>query len=343
VVTRQVGITPGFAAMVNGHITSINQSVAGLCRDLYESYQAGHQVTLELQKSQAQYKELADRQERLEETRLAEMEKSATTIKELRDIIRAKDEQIDGKRSLWIDYNPRSARRLQDPYVTPTGQRTPGIGIALNESSGGPANLQARFEQLQVRGENTNVAGPSSSRSIEQSHVPQSSMDGASNLSVVGGESMALVPFKTEQQVAGEFRDQFNALYALGEGWVNTYAHIVPSQQHDQALSHNSNLWTSMLRVTYQTFEQAQPHVIALLRDPFTRPLFILRLLVQYIDNELWKATIFLGSDPTLDHQLRGVIDRLATRGKLGSLYSSFHMLLTKLLQAYPPWNGISL
>lgn len=259
---------------------------------------------------QAQFTAIQGRQRALEQ-RLEEAEKkNAATIDFLRKQIRFKDEQINGKRSLWLEkQNHRNSgtyriSETQDPFATPIASKS--SRLPKNLPSGNPkAEMENEFWPYH----DVNAVNPGS-RAETGSPVE---------------DSKALVPFRTEDEIAQEFREEFDATYELIEGWVRNYAHIVNDDlSQDQSLSHDENLWPFMLSCTYTNFSDAHEHVILLLRNPATRSSLLMRVIIQYLYLKMWKATAFSDFNPKYREKLELMEMQLNIKGKSFCIFLSY-------------------
>jgi hypothetical protein len=84
----------------------------------------------------------------------------------------------------------------------------------------------------------------------------------------------------------------------------------------DQHLSHDEDLWPFMLSCTYTNFSDAHEHVIQLLRNPATRPSFMMRVMIQYLYISIWKATAFSAFTPKYKEKLELMEKQLKVKGK---------------------------
>jgi hypothetical protein len=296
---------------------------------------------------------LAHGRQRELERRLEELEKkNAATIDFLRKQIRFKDEQLNGKRSLWMKNQSHRNSGInqisdtQDPFATPTAQHIPRTRHRFplvdnseelqstpgpSKPSRFPTNLPTSSPEPEFTNEfwpyhNENAVNPASRAESGQSPI---------------GESKALIPFKTEDQIAREFRDEFDSIYGQIETWVQNYAHIVNGDMsHDQELSHDEDLWPFMLSCTYTNFADAHDHTILLLRNPATRSSFIARLIIQYLYTSIWKAAAFGAFNPQYGEKLGLIELQLKIKGNkitLALSYFQFHKLLTPFDQVLNP------
>ncbi len=286
----------------------------------------------ERDKLQAQFTAMQVRQKEVEQ-RLEEIEKkNAATIDFLRKQIRFKDEQLNGKRSLWVENQNHKTSVVdqvsdtQDPFATPTTRHIPRTRLGLSradKSEGvsltpGPSRLSHLPTNLPTGNteyEFTNQFWPyhdehevNHTSQVETGHGP-------------ADDSRALIPFKTEDQIAQEFREGFNSTYRLIEAWVQDYAHLVNDDMTaDQQLSHDEDLWPFMLSCTYTNFAEAHEHTILLLRNPATRSSFVIRLIIQYLYTSVWKATAFGPFTPEYRKKLELIEIQLKVKGKFTRL-----------------------
>jgi hypothetical protein len=254
---------------------------------------------------QAQFTAIQSRQRELER-RLEEIEKkSSATIDFLRKQIRFRDEQLNGKRSLWMkNQNHRSTgvsqiSGAQEAFVTPTARNIPVIGRGFSRTDNSdeikptivpsnPGRHPTKAPSGSHAPDGTNEFWPYRNENDEN---PTSRLESCQS---PVGESKALIPFKTEDQIAQEFREDFNSVYRLIDNWVGNYAHTVnDDMSNDQELSHDPDLWPFMLGCTYSNFADSHTHTILLLRNPAARSSFVKRIIIQYLYTSIWKATAF--------------------------------------------------
>lgn len=252
--------------------------------------------------------------QRQTDNRIAEIEsKHEATIRELQQKIQHQEEQLSAKRSLWIENHPSSSMRRsggpssRDIYGTPTphggasrnGPSPPSTGVR-------PTNLTAQFEKMAAA--HPSQPGSSSKVRTHGSVTPPEE------------ESQAVVPFKTLEQTAGEFRGIFNDIFDMVEKWAFTYTRQVPGLSYDQKLSHGQDYWAFLMKCAFlqkATVQEAHSHTILLLRDEQTRPWFVMRVFIQYLIEDILAATNWLKFKPEFDDELKRIDARLGERGKI--------------------------
>jgi hypothetical protein len=304
---------------------------------------------------QAEYQEAWATRRKLEDQKIQEVEKKhLATIEYLRRQLRFKDEQINGKRSLWLNNHKDSSSRrvvdMVDPFATPIANRTPRTGSVLpptekSREKKRPSEIYARFPMVSGPPPDTRMfsdglpheywpylstggnTDPSSLAESGQKSVVYSDDEESveTDYSVSSDEddedldSQELVPFKTEEEIALEFRAEWEATYGLVEKWVSTYTNNVNDIELDQKVSHDETLWPFMLGCTYKNTTDAHEHTILLLRNPATRAFFVMRVIVQYLHRAIWKATAFADANPKLGRKLLYLEKKLKSKGRFFS------------------------
>lgn len=244
-----------------------------------------------------------------------------STIRELREQLQHKEEQLSAKRSLWIDNHPSSSMRRakgtasQDVFGTPT----PSSGLRGRgpspPSSVRPTNLNSQFAMMAA-------SNFTSGATYAAGTPPDEAMQ-------------AIVPFKTLEQTAGEFREIFNEIFGKAEKWTSTYTSQVPTIVHDQRLSHDQEYWSFLMKCGFgqkSTIQEAHNHTIQLLRDPDSRHWFIMRVFIQYLVEEILTSKNWLGFKAEYSEELNRVEARLKERGKG---YILFNFVLLRLLSSF--------
>jgi Skp family chaperone for outer membrane proteins len=263
-------------------------------------------------------------------------------IDKLRSEILFKDEQLQGKRSIWVEKQKSSSSKYpelesRDPFTTPTsiGQAR-RLSVSANKSNPSK-NLTGKFKALQAvpdtlrAKEMRNSPAPSitprypSSLSTSYTFSNQEQWRGESTTSFIPADqnSQALVPFKTMDQLATEFSEMISKLYGLIEGWSHTYGDRVNPLEADQRVSRDEERWKLMLECVSadkQDIADAEHHLVFLLREPKTRAWLIFRVIIQYIEQDVWTGLAFLGFDDDCDGKLECVVTRLKEKGTYLSL-----------------------
>jgi hypothetical protein len=321
----------------------------------------------ERDRHELEYEEALVSRRKIEDQRAKEVEeKHRKIIDDLHRQLSFKEDQLNGKRAVWLDSHS-SARRLTaslDPFATPKTNRVSKtkIGTFLPPTNTTSAKLlkvpptnttgsqllkdmeskndaQAQFqlsdlsfsaglpheywpyyhpdqapENESMKAENgsdvnhTKSAGNFTDTSEELDDMTESDPQ----------DTQELVAYKTEDQIAAEFREEFEETYARIEKWVGKYANNVNPIEFDHYVSHDEDVWPFLASLTYDDAEQAHEHSILLLRNPATRPFFVMRYIVQLLHNFIWNASSFCFPEMT-DTKLRSLLlaneQRLMVRG----------------------------
>jgi hypothetical protein len=140
---------------------------------------------------QIQSKNLQDKEQGLKEARL-KMHKSRDRLRineeellrvnhDLLEKIQIQEEQLSAKRSLWLENHPSSSTRRtnsqssRDPYLTPSGNHPPGLGVSEKFGGSDPAQQgPARFQKALMASTSSNRSGGSKSGRPSGQIVPSS-------------------------------------------------------------------------------------------------------------------------------------------------------------------------
>jgi hypothetical protein len=260
--------------------------------------------------------------------------------------IAAQEEQLKGKRALWLDSHPGSSARrdamtaIRDPFNSPSASQDTGF------DSGYMGGTMGSVESPPVR-------------SLPKSSFSQSSFGAAHSMAPIGAPrgprrrgnlptgraqppnvlpnaswtnettriyntepaspsppSMALVLHTNEDDPAPRYQAEFSKIYALVEGWVKTYANI-PNLANDQKIARsNDTLWAYMMNCTYPGHRQdAHTHVMTLLNDANSRFWFIMRMAITYLNKDVMSIDAFYKFSPATDAQFDEVKKKLMERG----------------------------
>jgi hypothetical protein len=295
--------------------------------------------------------------QRQTERRFAEIEtKHEAAIRELNDQIKLKEEQLAGKRTLWLENHPSSALRRSggpastNPYETPTPNRGSRV-VSPPGSQLKPMNLMQQFTSMQLP--EVSPAGPSA-RSTEYistlpfgSAKPNPGLHSLSNINDSGAgsraecgsdpprivTSTAVVPFKSLAEIAEGFSKVFDTMFEKLEVYAFKYSNTLPELEYDQNLSHDEVYWASLMKCAFPkgtnyTNTDSHTYTIMLLRDAQTRAWFTMRIFVQYLFDEVFTPKNWLNFNDTFDEELNIIEARLAERGKSFSWFE-MHRYLT--------------
>jgi hypothetical protein len=282
-------------------------------------------------------------------------------IEDLHKQISVQDEQLKGKRALWLESNPGSSARreamnaaMRDPFNSPsTSQRTGydsgyigGIGSVASSSIRSPP----RSSFVPPPASLAPVGAPRGPRrkgnlpvgsALPGKVLPNATWTESSSFRVFKTEpntpppsSMALVPFKTDDDPAPRFKAEFSKIFALVEGWVKTYANI-PNLENDQKIARSNDvLWAYMMNCTYPGQRQdAHTHVMTLLDESSSRFWFVMRMAITYLTKEVMTIGVFYGFNPGTDNEFEEVKKKLLERGKRAPQFHFWsHMKKTNTL-----------
>jgi len=277
------------------------------------------------------------------------LEKAEQKWKEERDDlvkqIAAQEEQLKGKRALWLDSHPGSSARrdamnkaIRDPFNSPSASQVTGDdsgyirGSAFTSpsiqsppktlfgSAGPPTSMAPIGAPRGPRRRGHLPTGPASKAMV----LPGNSWGYGSTIKVFNTEpasppiqSMALVPFANEEDPASRYQAEFSKIFALVEGWVKTYSNI-PNLANDQKIARSNDvLWAYMMNCTYPGHRQdSHTHVMTLLNDGNSRYWFIMRMAITYLIKDVMSIDAFYKFSPPTDAQFDEVKKKLQERGR---------------------------
>jgi hypothetical protein len=267
-------------------------------------------------------------------------------IEDLLKQVTVQEEQLKGKRALWLESNPGSSARreamnaaMRDPFNSPSVSQRTGFDSGYIGGVGGSAASSSIRSPLQssLNQSTPNVAPVGAPRgprrrgnlptgtALPARVLPASTWTEPSSYhnfktepSTPPLQSMALVPFSNETDPAPRYKTEFTKIYEMVEGWVKSYANL-PNLGNDQKIARSNNvLWDFMMNCTYPGQRQdAHTHVMTLLNDPNTRCWFIMRMAVTYLTKDIMTVGVFYKFNPATDGEFDEVKKKLQElRGK---------------------------
>lgn len=264
---------------------------------------------------------------------LAEAEQRwKATNRDLNQQLSVQEEQLQGKRALWLTANPGSSARrdamtaARDPFTSPTDNITSGIGPNRSASNLGSSPVSRALTIKSFEGQDTKITGGPPPRVPTLRRRPHLRLDRRNEHRVTEPSHsppfQALVIHKTPEEEIRIFQDIFSRLYGIIEGWVKSYANI-PHLENDSLIARSHPvLWSYMMNCAYPGHRQdSHTHVMTLLGDERTRTWFVMRMIVQYCIREIMAIEVFLGYNSIVDEQIREAQENLKERGKF--LFSS--------------------
>jgi hypothetical protein len=251
-----------------------------------------------------------------------------------------KDEQLKGKRALWMDSHPGSSARrdamstIRDPFTSPTASHksrfdSNPMGImtsppqnpsSANSTFGAPPRMAPHEAPTGPRPRPRPPLPTGKAKAAVEIPTPWG-MDSSRFCNTEPGDpppSMALVLHSKDDDPAPEYQAGFATIYALIEGWVKTYSSI-PNLANDQAIARSNDiLWAYMMNCTYPGHRQdSHTHVMTLLNDLKTRYWFIMRMAVTYCVKDVMSIDAFYKFSDEVDAILTEVKKKLQERGML--------------------------
>jgi len=262
---------------------------------------------------------------------------------ELLEQIAAQEEQLKGKRALWMSTNkgktPKTEAKMaealrDDPFHSPTPAGTSGSsGMAVKAERSlfaAPLPPKQQFPGLQP------PTGPKATRARPNlptgparlpAQVVRSSVDlqRSQRITTEPGDdpgammSSALVLRERDPYTdpSPMYQHSLRRLFQMAETWSQKYANI-PNSANDRQIARSSQvLWDYMMNCTYPGDRQnAHTHVVALLDDPGSRFWFVMRMAVGYFVKDMLTIDAFYGFTPEVDNVLNIAKKSLQERGK---------------------------
>jgi hypothetical protein len=288
-------------------------------------------------------------------------------LEDLRKQISVQDEQLKGKRALWLESNPgTSARReamnatLRDPFNSPSTHQQAmfdsgylgGHGSTISSSFRSPP----RSSFAQPTSNLAPLGAPRGPR--RRGNLPTGSAlparvlplptytEGSSfrvrtefsDPTVDTPPSMALVPYSGEVDPATRYKAEFTNIYELVEGWVKSYANL-PNLANDQKIARSNNvLWDFMMNCAYPGHRQdSHTHVMTILNDPNSRCWFVMRMAITYLTKEVMTISAFHHFNPATDAEFADVKKKL--QELRGTLYHQF-CIQSRIIANFLPRRG---
>ena len=302
-------------------------------------------------------------------SKLSELEQEWKTKHDtLMEKLRIQEEQLKGKRALWLSSNPTSSARrdamtsLRDPFNSPTrvGQEMDperktvplayGYSRALPQNTFSGTTGYAASSQLQpprvpkalalpvdmpLRSADNYVLSISNSRpkNTEPGDTPLNPIYASQSSQPsqpARAPSTALVLREDYTDPCAPFQQALEELLTACENWAKKFTNK-PNPANDRIIAKsNQMLWDYMMNCTYPGERQnAYTHVTALLNDPSTRYFFVMRMIVGYFVNDVLSVKAFHNFSKRTDRVLEFVKQSLEERGKHCLLFYSHILYLT--------------
>lgn len=139
----------------------------------------------------------------------------------------------------------------------------------------------------------------------------------ASSMVKSQSRTQALVLHANQDDPSVFYQQEFSELYAMAEGWVGTHSHV-PNRENDHNIAKsNQSLWAFMMNCTYPGQRQdSHTHTMTLLSDESSRKLFIMRMIISYIAEEVLSLSPYKMFSKEVDAELENVKAKIAERGK---------------------------
>lgn len=268
------------------------------------------------------------------------------------DQVRIQEEQLKGKRALWLDANPESSARrsamtaIRDPYDSPSASHSTsfagGLTGSMNSSSiTSPVHNTFSFQNLGAPQIQLNNAGrlnpshpnrPGPRRRPAMGTLPTGpALPGTTIYTNTTDQSFrrtyptepgsprpsnALVLRQKEDDLAIGYQAAIEKLYVMVEDWVKKFSNI-PNPKNDRLIaSGNDILWDYMMNCTYPGHRQdSHTHVTTLLNDVLTRYWFVMRMATQYCVKDIMSVSAFKPYSTAVAKTLEEIEKKLQERG----------------------------
>ncbi|KAM3075483.1 hypothetical protein ACMFMG_007630 [Clarireedia jacksonii] len=273
--------------------------------------------------------------------KIKELERTIELQKEELDI---KENQLNGKRLLWLASHPASAhQKALDTYnsTLPGGEVGPYLASARDLQHAATANKRLNLPPTSLgRLSKTSLAAMEGAvqdeestggiiRRLESSTAlpigsalpsTHSTYRDHNRATQPGTEinfptnNMVVVPFQNPPpppDLGADYTAEFTRIFTIIEGWCREYAHMVNPAQDRGIASGNQGLWTYMMRLTYPDPQSAHSHVMALLSSEQTRFWFVMRMAMTYCFEEIMHPKTFQQFNNTVSSKLKSIKDRL--------------------------------
>lgn len=295
-------------------------------------------------------------------------EPGAPTIKELETVIarqreelQIKENQLNGKRILWLASHPPASQQRVDsssfnlPHSSSRSQtqlrleappsinnslvnyRTTGnssmarlsrASLAAMESAAVGDNVSPTQEEYNRVKSSVTVAVPDSALESMPSILDLHNYRNSETETVINQRrsQMPIVPYKNPTVSINEmcisFTKEFGEMFGSMEGWCREYC-CVPDLAGDRIIaSTNQNLWNYMMSLTYKDPQSAHSHVMALLGNKDTRHWFVMRMALEYCFTQIMSIKSFEQYNHGVHAHLDSIKKRLVAKPRKYS-YSS--------------------
>lgn len=192
------------------------------------------------------------------------------TIKRMDGQITAMEQQLEGKRSLWMRNHPQPATN----------------SLALNARasvSGADMNHNTDASDAEEEDEdNDDVC------SIQSFALMESTPDKAEFNSPPGSGQSRTHEFMPFDAVRVEFTTDISAVWNACEALATRFFNVPNPMSLDSKLAQQPEIWHFILTLTYPIPADAAAHTITLLRSPLTRRFFVMRMCISFLISRLW-------------------------------------------------------
>lgn len=258
--------------------------------------------------------------------------------------LRVQDEQLKGKRALWLTSNPTSSARrdamtsIRDPFSSPTpighekvlertgGRLSPGSSNMLSRPFSSSSDYTVSNQSQPPRGPKSRglpvgkaIRGLDPYASSLSRSQPMTTEPGDTPINPIydsRAPSTALVLREDYTDPCPPFQRALEELLTACEDWAKKFT-SKPNPANDRLIAQsNQMLWDYMMNCTYPGERQnAHTHVTALLNDSSTRYWFVMRMIVGYFVNDVLSIKAFHSFSARTDRDLAFVKHSLEERG----------------------------
>jgi hypothetical protein len=132
------------------------------------------------------------------------------------------------------------------------------------------------------------------------------------------GSSVALVPFKSPETHCADFEGKFTSLFRSLSGWASKYANTPPGDiAVDMKMEESPIFWNHALScVAPKKGTNATNHLALILRSAEFRHLAVMRFIMEYILQTMWKPEAWEAWGGETGQMLADIRQRMAQKSK---------------------------
>ncbi len=179
------------------------------------------------------------------------------------------------------------------------------IGTRPPSSLGGPRGASSGSQMVSMNsgvGPGNQMMGPLPLDTAMMNTLVQPLMQSTGSMDYQGFNSNSGVQLTVSDQ---EWRDIIFTVFKMVAGWVKLHCGEVNEDLTAQLATKFPRLWEYICSITYpQNMKNAASHAIYMLNDKLIRPIFISRLLLQYVVQKMWDPKSWEGWNDDLTEVL---------------------------------------